>query len=120
MFSLPHHFQDLSKDLKILLLGRLHRVLSKEGYDLLAQFPYRTHAEPKQRFLVIIVPAINMNPTAAKEMLKRLKGRQAFRSLRYDELRKHLPTQLHHSTSLNRYGETTFSIDKSNDPADCF
>src|SRR5260370_39136344 len=120
MLSLFHQLQNGFKQHKVLLFGRPQRIRVKKWKDLLLQVRDGTHTEAIQRLFVIIVTPVNVDATTSEELLNCLESGQTFGSLSHYEFRKHLPAKLHHSTALNRDGKATFSVDKSNDPSDCF
>ena len=74
MLALPHHLQYIDKQFKVPLLGRPQRVLTEEGNDLLAEVLHRTHTEAIQVFFVVVVAAIDVDSTAAEELLKCLES----------------------------------------------
>ena len=119
MFTRLHHFKNFGEHDKRISLGGPERIGEKERNDLFAEIFNRTHTIAIERFFVIIVPIVDVDPTTTEELLKCLKSGFAFRTLGYDELREHLPSKFHNSTSLNRDREANFAVNESNDPADC-
>src|SRR5262245_8132657 len=120
MLSDLHQVEHFSKQFEIALFDRPQWILTKKWNDLFAEISHRSNAEPIKMFLMVVVAAVNVDSTTTEELLKRLKSGQAFGSLGHNELRKNLPAQLNNPAPLDRHGETTFSIDKANDPSDCF
>ena len=119
MLRLLHMIEHFSKQLEILPFGRPQWVLTEKGDNPLPKIPDRPDAKTIKMFFMVIVSAVYVNAAAAKELLQRFQCWAASRSLSYNELRKHLPTKLHHSATLNGDGEAALSIDKPNDPTNC-
>ena len=117
MISSFHYGQGITELFKVCLLGCSQRMRFEKRYDLGFEIFDRPNAEAVEIFFVIVMTTIHVDFATAEKILQNLQGFQAFGSLSYYELRKHLPSRTRLRILLDRDGKATFSINESCDPA---
>ena len=111
-----HHADDDSELLKLIGFRRSQWVCFEKRNDAADQIGKRSDVESPEILPVVVVPAIDADPTASKEVLQFVKDVHAPLSLHHRELGLDLPSQATRAVAEDRNTEAPLAVDKADDP----
>ena len=111
-----HHAHDRGELPKLIGLRRSQWISFEERDDGFSQLCRIVNNVREQILSVVVMPAIAVDLSAPEVALDLLKNMGASFSLNNRKAWLKLPTESHSSVSLNRTAETSFTVDKADDP----
>ena len=111
-----HHADDNSELLKLIGFRRSQWVRFEKRNDAVHQVGKRSDVEAPEILPMVVVPAVQADTTASKEVLQLVQNAHAPLSLRHRELGLDLPSQATRAVAEDRNTEAPLAVDEADDP----